>query len=403
MEMFYLKGNEGRDLLALGAEELLLLDTARLSEIEDFVSMHAGEWIFLTLSYDLKQDIHQLPSAHEDPTAYPDVVLMIPQTLIAFENGKQTILKGTLTADQNAVIKQLTAKTFEPVRLSKKLHPLISKDQYLHHVSALKEELQYGNIYEINYCQSFLAEEVNISDEPGFFNTLNSYTHTPFAAYVHLPEHSVFCASPERFIQKTGERLISQPIKGTIKRGKNAQEDETLKQQLYNDPKERSENVMIVDLVRNDLSMIAQKASVNVDELFGIYSFSTVHQMISTISCAVKPDVTFTDILKATFPMGSMTGAPKRSAMELIEKHEDFKRGLYSGSIGYIDPNGDLDLNVVIRTLIYNRTKQVITCPVGSAITINADPEKEYDECSVKIHSFLDHITSDDQSAYGTY
>lgn len=397
--MFYLKGREGRDLLAMGAEHLLMLQRARMEQIKDFLNAHTGEWIFLTLSYDLKKDIHGLESANDDPVDYPDVVLMVPQTVLAIENGEETVLKGSLNEEMHIIRRQLIAKEFAPVRLSKKLHPQISKEAYMQHVSALKEELQYGNIYEINYCQSFLAEDVHIPDELGFFKTLNSFTHTPFAAYVHLPEHSVFCASPERFIQKTGSRLISQPIKGTIKRSKNAQEDEALKQQLYNDPKERSENVMIVDLVRNDLSMIAQKASVNVDELFGIYSFDTVHQMISTISCAVKPELNFTDILKATFPMGSMTGAPKRSAMQLIEKHEDFKRGLYSGSIGYIDPNGDLDLNVVIRTLIYNRTSEVITCPVGSAITINADPEKEYDECSVKIHSFLDHITSDDQSA----
>jgi para-aminobenzoate synthetase component 1 len=193
-------------------------------------------------------------------------------------------------------------------------------------------------------------------------------------------------------MKRQGQKLLTQPIKGTSKRGFNGTEDTLLKTRLERDPKERSENIMIVDLMRNDLSKIAQKGSVEVEELCKIYSFKTVHQMISTVSCMLKPELKFIDILNATFPMGSMTGAPKIRAMQLIEEHESFKRGLYSGSIGYIDPSGDFDLNVIIRTIIYNQNLKTLSCAVGSAITISSEPEKEYEECGIKIQKLLDGI-----------
>ncbi|MDC1244897.1 anthranilate synthase component I family protein, partial [Crocinitomicaceae bacterium] len=196
--------------------------------------------------------------------------------------------------------------------------------------------------------------------------------------------------SPERFIKKNGSNLLAQPIKGTARRGENDTEDKFLFKSLRNDPKERAENIMIVDLMRNDLSKVAEKNSVKVDELCEIYSFETVHQMISTVSCKVKKQYSFVDILKATFPMGSMTGAPKIRAMELIEKYEDFKRGLYSGSVGYIAPNGDFDFNVIIRTMIHNKNLKTLSCSVGSAITIKSDAEKEFEECQIKIKKMID-------------
>ena len=196
-------------------------------------------------------------------------------------------------------------------------------------------------------------------------------------------------ASPERFLQRTNDRIITQPIKGTIRRGHSKQEDQQLKENLRNDPKELAENVMIVDLVRNDLSKIAKKESVVVDELFGVYTFETVHQLISTVAAEVKDNCSFSSILKALFPMGSMTGAPKISAMKLIEKYEDFQRGLFSGSVGYIEPSGDFNFNVVIRSILYDDIHKRIACPVGSAITILANPEQEYNECLLKVDAML--------------
>ena len=188
---------------------------------------------------------------------------------------------------------------------------------------------------------------------------------------------------------KIDDVVISQPIKGTRKRVSSFEEDEVLKKELLHCPKERSENVMIVDLVRNDLSKTAQKSSVKVEELFGIYSFKQVHQMISTITSKLKVEIDPIDVIKTTFPMGSMTGAPKLSAMRLIEKYEFRNRGVYSGSLGYIKPNGDFDFNVIIRSMVYNSTTKYLSYSVGSAITAQANAEEEYQECLLKSQAFF--------------
>ena len=204
---------------------------------------------------------------------------------------------------------------------------------------------------------------------------LNTITKAPFSAFLNTEYHQMFCGSPERFLQKKGNKLISQPIKGTAARGNSEKEDLANKKTLQNKQKERSENIMIVDLVRNDFSKIAQKNSVKVDELCAIYSFETVHQMISTVCCEVKENTSFTDIIRATFPMGSMTGAPKLNAMKYIDELENFSRGIYAGSIGYIEPNGDFDFNVIIRSLVFNKEDKYLSCAVGGAITILSEPE----------------------------
>lgn len=191
-------------------------------------------------------------------------------------------------------------------------------------------------------------------------------------------------ASPERFLKRNGTHVVSQPIKGTARRAENMEEDEGLKEALRTDEKERSENIMIVDLVRNDLSHYASKGSVIVEELCKIYTFEQVHQMISTITASVALEIDSVDLIKSVFPMGSMTGAPKIAAMQLIEKLESTKRGLYSGAIGYFAPNGDFDFNVVIRSILYNAEKQFVSFSVGSAITARSVPEKEYEECLLK-------------------
>ena len=191
-------------------------------------------------------------------------------------------------------------------------------------------------------------------------------------------------ATPERYIKKDGCKVISQPIKGTEKRSDNKKEDQQLALELSNDEKERSENIMIVDLVRNDLSRTAKKGSVKVKELCKIYTFDQVHQMISTVESKVKKSTNPIDIIETTFPMGSMTGAPKISAMQIIEELEETKRGLYSGAVGYISPKGNFDFNVVIRSILYNETKQYVSYSVGGAITAKSNPLKEYEECLVK-------------------
>ncbi len=206
----------------------------------------------------------------------------------------------------------------------------------------------------------------------------------PFSAFSKVQERFLMCASPERYLAKRGTKIISQPIKGTARRGKSTDEDQKIISTLYNDEKERSENVMIVDLVRNDLSRTAAKGSVKVEELFGIKTFLQLHQMTSTIVSELDPKFDISDVLKTTFPMGSMTGAPKIRAMQIIEEFEKTKRGWYSGTIGYISPEGDFDLNVIIRSILYNLSEKYLSFMVGSAITIGAEAEKEYDECLLK-------------------
>jgi len=200
------------------------------------------------------------------------------------------------------------------------------------------------------------------------------------------------CCSPERFIHKQNHEIISQPIKGTSKRGADPTQDELLKVALKNNQKEQAENVMIVDLVRNDLGKVAIPGTVNVDELCGIYTLKTVHQMISTISATLKENLLFSEIIKASFPMGSMTGAPKIRAMEIIEELEFFSRGLYSGSVGYISPDGNFDFNVVIRSILYNSTTKALLYPAGGAITANSDIAKEFEECLLKAKTMKDAL-----------
>jgi para-aminobenzoate synthetase component 1 len=246
----------------------------------------------------------------------------------------------------------------------------------------------------VNFCQTYNTENCIVEDAEKIYFKLNAITQAPFSAYISWNEFKVMCGSPERYIQKKDTQLLSQPIKGTAPRNKDVKIDNALLEDLKNSKKERAENTMIVDLVRNDLARIAKKNSVEVSEFCGIHSFKTVHQMISTVRCELIENTTFTDCLKATFPMGSMTGAPKLRTMEIIEEMEDFKRGLYAGSIGLIKPNGDFDFNVVIRSLIYNEKSQAASLSVGSAITIQSDAKAEYEECLVKIERILEGINA---------
>ncbi|MCH7535945.1 MAG: anthranilate synthase component I family protein [Bacteroidetes bacterium] len=277
-----------------------------------------------------------------------------------------------LTPDQHAYLKDEAEARDIPLAML-----LIQK------VGQIKEHIQQGDIYEMNFCQEFYADNAVI-DPVEVYMGLNEKSPAPFSCFYKFKEKFLISSSPERFLKKTGNKIISQPIKGTVKRGKSDVEDVVLKEILAGNAKEQSENVMIVDLVRNDLSRSARLGTVEVEELFGIYSFEQVHHMISTVSAELKDDIHLVDVIKNAFPMGSMTGAPKVSSMKLIEKYEESKRGLFSGSIGYITPSGDFDFNVVIRSILYNEANQYVSFTTGSAITINSNAEKEYEECHLK-------------------
>lgn len=261
--------------------------------------------------------------------------------------------------------------------------PRISKDQYIDKVEEMLRHIHRGDIYEANFCQEFFVEGVTI-DPVEVFTKLNEISLPPFAVFLKLENHYLLSASPERYMKKSGEKILSQPIKGTARRSQDPKEDEEIAVTLAQDDKERSENIMIVDLVRNDLSKIARKGSVIVEELCKVYTFKQVHQMISTISAGLEKGIPPVEVLRSTFPMGSMTGAPKISAMKIIEELEETKRGLYSGAVGYFSPEGDFDFNVVIRSILYNSENKYVSFSVGGAITSRSVPEKEYQECRLK-------------------
>jgi para-aminobenzoate synthetase component 1 len=269
------------------------------------------------------------------------------------------------------------------------MQPRLPRAEYLQAVEAIREDILDGEIYELNLCQEFFAEDVSL-DPISTFERLLATSPTPFAGFYKWQDRYLICASPERFLRRDGSLLRSQPIKGTIRRGTTPGEDEAQRLQLLHDEKERAENLMIVDLVRNDLARVSQPGSVQVPELFGLYPFRHVWQMISTVESQQAPAATLSDVLRATFPMGSMTGAPKMRAMQLIEHYERARRGLYSGSIGYIWPNGDFDFNVVIRSLQYRADTGYLSFQVGSAITYDSVPEREYEECLLKAKALLE-------------
>ena len=277
----------------------------------------------------------------------------------------------------------LQPRTHNSQLTTSKIQPRLSRNTYLEKVNKMQWHIQRGDIYEANFCQEFYVENIEI-DPLGTFESLNTISNPPFAAFLKLEKNYLFCASPERYLQKEGNKVISQPIKGTAGRAEDPVEDEQLSKDLEKDPKERSENIMIVDLVRNDLSKTGKKGSVEVEELCRIYTFKQVHKMISTITSELAEGIPAVEVLRSTFPMGSMTGAPKISAMKIIEELEESKRGLYSGAVGYFTPQNDFDFNVVIRSILYNRKSQYASFSVGSAITSKSIPEKEYEECLIK-------------------
>ncbi|MDP1746819.1 MAG: anthranilate synthase component I family protein, partial [Bacteroidota bacterium] len=342
-------------------------------------------------------------SENADGLAFPLLHFFVPKVVIQFNSTLATVTFDAdfvseteaneiyhLSIDRTASTSIKSEHTLLKAELKKNnIHSKITKQEYIDSVTQLKQHIRKGDIYEVNFCQEFFATNASINTVDTY-EKLNAISHAPFTAYCKFGKQFLICASPERFLQKRSNTLTAQPIKGTTKRSSIKIEDEKLKQELQNSEKERSENVMIVDLVRNDLARIAKTGTVHVDELFGIYSFKQVHHMISTIKCELKENVSFTDIIKNTFPMGSMTGAPKVSAMKLIEHFESSKRGLYSGALGYIDPEGDFDFNVVIRSILYNEENKYLSFMVGSAITDKSDAEKEYEECLLKAKAMFE-------------
>lgn len=372
-------------LIAAGAvHELKAGATQAFDQLKSFYEQHQ-DWMFGLLSYELKNEIENLSSAHTDQLDFPDLFFFVPAYLIAIQGTSIKVLKGDPSIiDHILEIEPYTIEESPSLMIESRF----DKQTYIETVNQLQLHIKRGDIYEINFCQEFFANHASINPI-AVYHALNKLSPTPFSGFFKHYDQYILSATPERFLCKRGNRLISQPIKGTAKRSKDQTEDEQIKVALKSSLKEQAENVMIVDLVRNDLTKSAVQGTVKVEELFGIYSFPQVHQMISTISCELNPDIHFIDAIKNTFPMGSMTGAPKIKAMELIDLYEKSKRGAFSGSFGCISPDGDFDFNVIIRSILYHAKRQYLSFQVGGAITYAANAEEEYEECLLKASAIM--------------
>ena len=356
------------------------------SDLKEYQTI-TNDWIFGYLSYDLKNDVEHLKSSNYDNLEFPDLCFFQPKKLFLIKNNILEIHYLKFVEDEvegdliqiNQISKPTNQQSDSDIKIKLRIH----KDKYFEKINKMQSHIHRGDIYEANFCQEFYAENTTIKPVETYLK-LNDISNPPFATFLKCDDKYVMSASLERYLKKNGKTVISQPIKGTSKRSDDIIVDKQLIENLLADEKERSENIMIVDLVRNDLSKLAVKGSVRVDELCKVYTFKQVHQMISTIISEVEDSLNPVDIIKATFPMGSMTGAPKISAMKIIETLEETKRGVYSGAIGYFSPTGDFDFNVVIRSILYNATQQYVSYSVGGAITAKSDPIKEYEECLLK-------------------
>jgi para-aminobenzoate synthetase component I len=372
-------------LVAAGSLKTVQANAGNAFEALKKFSDQQHDWLFGHFSYDLKNEIEEVKSNHHDKIQFPDLFFFVPEIILELKNDCINI--GSIKKNHQDIFDEIiNTNIFSGNIVNNKINiqSKFSEQEYVETVNRLRRHILRGDCYEINFCQEFF-------DDDALLNPLQTYlllsetSPVPFAAFYRINEKYLLCASPERYLCRQGNKLTSQPIKGTFPRNiKSAEEDKKNIKNLYNSDKDRSENVMVVDLVRNDLSKICKEGSVSVDELFGIYTFPQVHQMVSSISGEQLPGIHWVDILKATFPMGSMTGAPKKRVLELIEQYEKSRRGLYSGSVGYISSSGNFDFNVVIRSILYNQQNKYLSYQVGSAITFYSDAKNEYDECLLK-------------------
>lgn len=354
--------------------------------LKDFIG--SGDWNFFALSYELKNAIHGLQSTNPGVLGWPLLSVVKPLHVICLSRAGELIIES----EKEDLIRQaiehqeVNKKDASYLKLGSDVVSKASMTQQEHHhkVEYIKQQIAEGNLYEMNLCMETVVRPFLCEDSLAIYQELIHRSPTPFSAFWKHEMRNVICASPERFIAKKTNRIYSQPIKGTSPRHENEDENRASRLHLANSLKERAEHIMIVDLVRNDLSKVSRPGSVVVDELFGIYGYRQVNQMISTISGELWPNADFVDCILATFPMGSMTGAPKHITMEFIDTIETASRGWYSGSLGYIKPNGDFDSNVVIRSLLYDSNKKLAKYAVGGAITYDSDPDAEYDECLLK-------------------
>lgn len=371
-------------VLAVGALDAVTANAGNaFAALDRFIKNNEGEWLFGHLGYDLKNETEKLQSNHADFIGFPDLFFLKPEIVLILR-GDELLVGAHSNHDTiaNAIMQGQAPNVF--LGSDRLVQARFTRQEYLQTVERIRKHILRGDCYEMNFCQEFYIEDVSLHPLE-VYRALCQESPNPFASYYRVHDRYLLCASPERYLKKTGSKIISQPIKGTSRRDlSDANNDENNRNALRHNPKDKAENIMIVDLVRNDLAKICEEGTVEVEELLGLYSFPQVHQMISTIRGILPANAEIAATLKAGFPMGSMTGAPKKRAMELVELYEKTRRGLFSGSVGYINPEGDFDFNVVIRSILYNAQSRYISFQAGSAITYHSLPEQEYDECVLK-------------------
>ncbi|MEM7550506.1 MAG: anthranilate synthase component I family protein [Bacteroidota bacterium] len=373
-------------MLSIGSNRKIVYNHNCFPNLESFKQENPHQWLIGHLAYDLKNEIEELESNNEEIIPFSSLAFYIPEHLFFFDEDRVEIHSHQ---DPTLVFRHINeVNTHNNLTQGDALKPIpdVSEKDYLANIKNIGQQIEEGDFYEINYCMSWTERNISINPISTFLK-LNDISPMPFSVLQKNSNHYAICASPERFLKKEGQKLISQPIKGTIKKANDPNENFKQKLKLAGSEKEQAENLMIVDLVRNDLARSSNSGSVKVEELFGIYEFKTINQMISSVSSELKENISAVEALKRAFPMGSMTGAPKIEVMKNIEKYESFKRGLFSGSIGFFKPDGDFDFNVVIRTIFYDKKSKLVNFKVGSAITYDSVPEKEYEECLLKIES----------------
>lgn len=391
----YFTNNKNLSLLAFDAVEVFEHDEINsLKRLDEFLTKHQNDYRFGFLSYNLNLEQETEQGEKINRIGFPKIGFFVPRYVVEFdENRETTFLKGEDDAQAKKFIKKFFTEEKKHPNNTIHLNPGLSKEEYISRIGMLQKEMAIGPVEAVVFCQDFYADNCELQSLQTYFE-LNRKTKAPFSCFVEWEGRQLLSGSPERFLKKEGQRLVTEPIKGTAKRGETSEEDEFLKNQLLASEKEREENSMIANLVKKELTKIARESEVNIDELYGVYTFETVHQLISTLSATVDEELSFSDIIDVLFPMGSMTGSPKEESLQLLDRFENFSRGLYSGSVGYFKPNGDFDFNVVIRSILYNENTKKISCPVGGGITLKSDPESEFEECLVKVKALKEVLNT---------
>lgn len=375
-------------MLAVGLEELLRYKPNTFFET---LEAKCGKWWLGFIGYGLRTQVEQVPITNPSPVDFPESYLFSPKLLLRLLDHETIEATGPWAeywlAHRNLPKSLSLQVSGEPMRFGEPM-AWVKEEAYQQGFDKIKHHIAEGDVYELNYCVPFTAV-THGSDPSDMALAMLKEQDAPFGAVLKMDQRFIISLSPERYLKKQGKELVCQPMKGTAPRAADPEVDHANAQKLRESEKERAENMMIVDLVRNDMARASIPGTVAVTEMFGVYPFARVHQMISTITGYLTEGNSGLKALKYAFPMGSMTGAPKVRAMQIIDEVEAFERGPYSGALGYITPSGDYDFNVLIRSLFIDTPRRMAFFAAGGAITWDATAHDEWAEIQLKASHIL--------------